>query len=274
VAEEDPTPQADEFQLPQEYQGKTTQELYNEILNQRSQLQARDEQLAVFEPYGGPSAVVQGYNTLYQRYAADNAQAQQAQPDQTQAQPNPSQNQAQPQAEYADWEYLTPQQQADKISQQVAKTAQAYVQNLAQDYASQFRQAQEQMVKQQRTEWDIYRRALEVKLKNPNVDTERLLQEMVGMATGDTSNLMDLALKNLTADADAEQRAQQLYEAKLADLEQQRANEAMQVLSGNPNGPLPLAKDENAPKTVREENAMIAKKLVEDGTLTPGHFVP
>jgi hypothetical protein len=277
MAEEPQEPQANEFQLPEEFQGKNTQELYNQIMAERdrvSELSQYESVARQLDQYGGLDSLVSGYNTLYQRYANDNAQAQTPQ----QPQQAPQQQAPQPTADaYADWDLLSPQEQANRlsqnVSQQVAQAAQQYIESAAQNYATQFQQAQEAMQKQQRTEWDIYRRALEVKQKNPNVDTEKLLQEMVGMATGDTSNLMDLALKNLTAETDAETRAQQLYEAKLADLEQERQNEAMQVLSGNPNGPVRISKREEGPKTAREENALIAKKLVEDGTLSPGHFL-
>lgn len=277
-----------ESSLPEAYQGKSTQEIYAELQQAQNRLQELGKYETInsqVEQYGGIDALVNGYNTLYQRYVADNAQRQQQQQaeqptEQRQQAMSEQTSQQTPRydVDFTDWELLTPREQAARlqqsITQQVAPNLQNYVQTMAQQYAEAFKQAQEQQAQAMRREWDIYRQVFEAARENPDLDMQRLMTEMVSVATGDSTNLIELAKRNLTAEQDAERRAQQLYEAKLADLEQQRANEAMQVLTGNPNGPLHTSQAESAPKNVREENAMIAKKLVEEGILTPGHFAP
>lgn len=193
---------------------------------------------------------------------------QEAQTRQNQPQQQPQQQPGQAADPYEQWDVLSPREQARLLSQQVEQStwtkAQQYVNGIAQQYAQAIQADREQMSKQ----WDIYRQVMNAWRQNPKLDPDQILRNMAQVATGNVSDLINIASRNLTGEEDMEARAQAKFEAWKQAEEQKVKNSGQNVLTAlnRPSFSMP-----DVPKTKNQENALIAKRLIEAG-IPPGAF--
>jgi hypothetical protein len=111
-----------------------------------------------------------------------------------------------------------------------------------------------------RREWDLFRRALGLHLKNPKIDVEDLLKRSRDLATADAEKLFEVAAGQITGPEEQAANlkaavATAVAEAK-ATWDQEQANREITTLRG---GARPGSSGVGEPKNAAEENAAILK---------------
>lgn len=272
-----PGPGSSAYTLPERFQNQTAEQLaqrYEELerthqdhLRQYAPYERLDGEL---RPYGGLNGLISAYNTLQQQQVTSPATT--SRPTTNPAPTAPAQpTGAAADIYWQDWDVLPGREQALRV-------VQAAVSALEQRFGTLYQQALEQIGQQIQTqqttlrnEWDIYRQVSDATRSNPGIDAQALMETMVSLSTGDTPDLVQVALSRLTADTDAEAKAQTLFQAYKADFEQQQ-KEHQEAALHPPGMPPPDLNPEQGFPTVEQENAAIGKRLLEQGVVSTAHF--
>ena len=232
---------------------------YIELQSKMGDFKSKEDAWNEVQQYGGLDTLKQWATYGYQNYA----QQGQRQSQQTQ---QPVQQPAQ-QDYFANWDVMTPQEQANRLAQYNAAVSQQYINQYVNQIAQQYGQRIQQFQDMENRKFDIYRSVLKASRTNPDLDPDALVEQMSKIATGDLNQLMGMATNALVGDKQAEQQAKALFETWKQDYEQKQKNDQMGMISGG----RPTYQVPEAPKTKADEQALIVKRLLEQG-LSPGHF--
>lgn len=185
---------------------------------------------------------------------------------QQQQQPQAPQNAsaAQQAAWYESFADLTPQEQAQVLHQQALATVVPYIQQIATQYA----QANQEWQTQQQRAFDIYRKVVALKMKNPELDENDLLQRAASIAGGGADDLLNMALSGIQGPTSAKAEATAMFERWKADEEQKRRNQQVGAVPGANRQNFQLPKPLGANAT--EEKNSILQALLGQGTIAPG----
>jgi hypothetical protein len=249
------------FTVPEKFAGKSLEDVvrsYTELESQYGKVSGLQSQL---EQMGGMENLRQWATYGNQAYQAALAAQQQAQSRQS-AQPTQPTSAEDP---FENWDALTPREQGQKLSQMVAAAATQYINAYGQQFATHQQKQLQDQAAALNTQWEIYRTVQEVARKNPGVDTNELMQRMAKIATGDLHSLMDIAMTQLTGQADIAAEVQR----RLADERLKDQNKQISVLT---NAGRSSVKMPDSPGSPDDTRALIMKKLLESGTLSPGQF--
>jgi hypothetical protein len=279
-ADHAPPPSADNgaYQVPEKFRGKSVEEIaraYDELERMHGTRMQELEPLVQYQQkyaqYGGIEALEQGYNQLYTNLQHYLQNAQQSQPQQQAGQPVSTQ-----QNPWENWEYLTPQEQAARLEERIAQRAEQLIAERGQALYNQAYQDLSNQFNVLRREWDINRSLTDMRYSDPNLDTQKVMQEAVNIANSDPQKLLQLAARQL-ANQDGKQteaQAQALFERYKADWEQERTNRQLEQLgrSGGQTLQSMFPSTEERPPDSSAIHAEVARKLIGSDGLTLEHF--
>lgn len=273
------------FQLPEEFQGKSLEDVVRLHLDSEKSYQQRMQELEPLiqaqkqlEPYGGVAALQDAYAQMYHQYQQMLTNQQQRQPQQ---QP---QQQQQAQASNPrwdeDWDMLTPREQAQRIQEQVS----AQTMQQMQQYGNQlYQEAMQKLTGEtgtMRRELDVFRALQDVQRQHPDLDATQLLQRAVDISRSDPQQLLQLATQAL-ANQDGKQsevQARQLFERWKADEELKRKNEEIESITGQGGQTLlsRFPRGEDRPVDSAGIQREVIQQLLNDPNsgLTTAHFTP
>ena len=126
-------------------------------------------------------------------------------------------------------------------------------------------QGQLGMVGQQQ---DLLTRALDVKLKNPDVNLNQIWKYMADLATADSGTLMNKALESVLAPQVMEQKIKDAVAAERAKWEQEAKNKQMAVINGSNTLSQALKSNEGRPKGRDAIRQKILSEALQNGVIT------
>jgi hypothetical protein len=252
------------FQMPENLAGKSAEEIAKDYVELRTKLDSRESVQKQLEQMGGLDNLRQWAmygNQAYQQAVQAQQQAQQRQPAQ--------QTQQVPVGDpYADWDTLTPKEQAQKLSNLVASAATQYINQYGEQAVKAYAQQINDQLSGMNRQWEIFQKANRVWRKNPNVDIDTLLGSMAKMATADLDSLIDAAMNQAVGPAEIEAKVNAEVQRRLAEQKLKDQNQQVNVLAGASRAPFTMP---DQPKNKAESDAAIFKSLLEKGIITPGH---
>ena len=232
------------------------------------------------QPYGGYDALKQAYAQTYNEYQT---LLQQVNGQQMNQQPTQS-NYQQPSGDDwipSNWDYLSPQEQAQRIAQhnlqQLSQVADQYRQQLRQELQAE----QRAELEKQRREFDVYRSVLDRQRKEPELDATQLLQEAVGISQAPPERLMDVAARILAdksgkSQAEIERLAQERFEQMKATWEQEQQNRELSSLNDGGDA-FPFGQFRNpetgAVPSKQEVERRVMEKAIQSGEFNRAHFI-
>jgi hypothetical protein len=273
-------------ELPEEFQGKTVEDVVQSLMDLRQSHEQELEKLAPLiqtqrelEPYGGIDALKQSYAQLFNSYQQHYAQNGQDMPANQPAQPT----QAQPSQWDSNWDYLTPREQAERMQATILEQVQNYINQAGQQLYQEATQRLETQHGALRREFDIFRGLLDIQKTHPGLDSTKLLEQAVQISQSNPTQLLQLATQALANQDGAETKrlATEQFEQWKADETLRRQNEQLQSLQ-NPGGSTFHDRfsgqsdggDAESRPTAADVHRQVVEKLVGDPAsgLTMAHF--
>lgn len=274
--------------LPERFQGMTAEQIaaayeqYEQETTRRMQeLEPARQAYEELQPYGGYDALKAAYAQTYNEYQnlLNQVGGQQVNPQQYQNGHQPQQ----PSEDWTqDWDYRTPQQQAQIIAQQVLQQMNQQAESYYSRALQQLQEQNKQEHERQRREFDVYRSVLDRQRQNPDLDATQLLQEAVSISNSPPERLMDVAARMLAdktgkSQAEIERLAQERFEQMKADWEQEQQNRELSSLNdGGDAFPFGQFRDPEtgAVPSRQETERRVMEKLLSDPNsgFTKAHF--
>jgi len=273
--------------LPERFAGMTVEQIVAQYQQHEEETARRMQELEpaqqVFDElqrYGGYDAFKQEYARAYNENQQLRQYLQQAGNQQMSPQQPQNGNSQQGEDWTADWDYRTPQQQAQILAQQVMQQmnqqAESYYNRAVQNLQEQQRQFQSQ----QERMFDIYRNVIDQQRHDPNLDARELLNETVGLQNAPPDKLMGIAARLLAdksgaSQAEIDRLANERFEQLKATWEQEQANRELSSINDGGNA-FPFGQfrqgEQNGPPSQQEVERRVMEKALQSGEFNRAHF--
>lgn len=243
-----PESQTSTFQMPDEFVGKSTEEIAQAYLrdreswdSQRQELEPLRQVQQQLQAYGGFDAFAQSYGQIWDAYQTLQQQVMAQQQSQNQPPQEPqhmSTNSQNPGLFDDNWDYLTPRQQQERMYQAILQQVSSGVDQRGQALYQQALQLLQQENAALRREFDVYRNVNGYQQRNPDADMQSILQDAVKLREATPEEWLEIAAmrRDYQSGKGIEEKAKELFEKRWAEEELKRQNEAIGASITGPGG--------------------------------------